>query len=291
MENWSVARLWKTWEDAKQPLDEYILEGDANWSLFCAPNEMPPEKRREHFKNALLAVNTAGGKKLWYRLFSLACLMAAGRRMTEVRSFWQTELDGCDFWKITSGSAFGQTTDILFSQVTTRPFTTLVASGENAYFWRRVFYDIRKIHRLVWDEDFPTTLMELVNDGRGDQLLNFLKTGYLPGQKPWIGVFGQSAGAPLFFIVRELCRLGVINQPAVKPLAFFVCSPVRRAAERIGWLPPGASENYEFDALASMSEKLYQRIQSESAQEPEICKAMLDIYDIPLLYLGLNGNL
>jgi hypothetical protein len=252
---------------------------------------MPPEKRREHFKNALLAVNTAGGKKLWYRLFSLACLMAAGRRMTEVRSFWQTELDGCDFWKITSGSAFGQTTDILFSQVTTRPFTTLVASGENAYFWRRVFYDIRKIHRLVWDEDFPTTLMELVNDGRGDQLLNFLKTGYLPGQKPWIGVFGQSAGAPLFFIVRELCRLGVINQPAVKPLAFFVCSPVRRAAERIGWLPPGASENYEFDALASMSEKLYQRIQSESAQEPEICKAMLDIYDIPLLYLGLNGNL
>lgn len=289
IENWSVARLWKTWEDAKQPLDEYILEGDANWALFCSTMEIPAAKRKEHFKTALLAVNTVGGKKLWYRLFGLACLMAAGRRMTEVRDFWRTELNGCSFWDKTSGVNFGKATDELFADVTSRPFTNLNASREYAYFWRRVFYDIRKIHRLVWDEDFPTTLMELVNDGRGEQLLDFLKTGSLPGQKPWIGVFGQSAGAPLFFIVRELCRLGVIDQPAVKPLAFFVCSPVRRAAERIGWLPPGASENYEFDALHSMSEQLYRRIQSESAQEPKICKAMLDIYDIPLLHLGLEG--
>ena len=289
IENWSVARLWKTWEDANQPLDEYVLEGDANWALFCPTMEIPAAKRKEHFKAALLAVNTVGGKELWYRLFGLACLMAAGRRMTEVRDFWRTELNGCSFWDKTSGVNFGKATDELFADVTSRPFTNLNASREYAYFWRRVFYDIRKIHRLVWDEDFPTTLMELVNDGRGEQLLDFLKTGSLPGQKPWIGVFGQSAGAPLFFIVRELCRLGVIDQPPVKPLAFFVCSPVRRAAERIGWLPPGASENYDFAALHSVSEQLYRRIQSESAQEPEICKAMLDIYDIPLLHLGLEG--
>jgi hypothetical protein len=106
-----------------------------------------------------------------------------------------------------------------------------------------------------------------------------------------MGVFGQSAGAPLFFIVRELCRLGVIDDPAVRPLAFFVCSPVRRAAEKIGWLKLGSSEIYEFNALAAMSEQLYKRIISELQQEPKICEAMLEIYDIPLLHLGLNGNL
>ena len=40
-----------------------------------------------------------------------------------------------------------------------------------------------------------------------------------------------------------------------------------------------------------MSERLYRRFESESAQELEICKAMLDMYDTPLLHLGLNGNL
>jgi hypothetical protein len=291
IENWSVARLWREWEEAKQPLDEYILEGDYNWPLFFEAPEADPIKRKEHIKKNLHAANSTDGKKLWYRLFSLACLMAAGRRMTEVRSFWQTELDGCDFWKITSDSGFGQATDGLFKEVTTRPFANLAGSGENAYFWRRVFYDIRKIHRLVWDDDFPATLMELLNDGRGNQLLNFLRTGFLPGQNPWMGVFGQSAGAPLFFIVRELCRLGVIDDPAVRPLAFFVCSPVRRAAEKIGWLKLGSSEIYEFNALAAMSEQLYKRIISELQQEPKICEAMLEIYDIPLLHLGLNGNL
>lgn len=291
IENWTVARLWREWENEKKPIDEYILEGDDNWPLFYETPEVNPAKRKERLNKELHATNTTDGKKLWYRLFSLACLMAAGRRMTEVRSFWQTELDSCEFWKITNDSAFGHATDALFRDVTTRPFANLAASGENAYFWRRVFYDIRKIHRLVWDDEFPTTLMELLSDGRGNQLMNFLRTGFLPGQKPWLGVFGQSAGAPLFFIVRELCRLGVIDDPAVRPFAFFVCSPVRRAAEKIGWLNPGSSEIYEFDALAAMSEQLYKRILSDSQQEPEICKAILEVYDIPLLHLGLNGIL
>ena len=294
-EIWSVARLWQSWEDANQPLDEYILEGNANWTLFCEKSDIPLDKRKDFLKHGLRAVDTAGGKKLWFRLFSLACLMAAGRRVSEVRSFWIDELNGSGFWDKTcpvdntDEVNFGKATDDLFADVTSKPFTNLNASREYAYFWRRVFYDVRKIHRLVWDEDFHKTLMELVNDRRGEQLLNFLKTGHLPGQKPWIGVFGQSAGAPLFFIIRELCRLGVIDNPEVKHRSFFVCTPVRRAAERIGWLPSGASETYDFDKLASMSEALYNRIRSEAARHPKICEDLLSLYDIPLLHLGLEG--
>ena len=295
VEAWSVENLWHWWERRSNYLSEYILEGDANWTLFCEKSDIPLDKRKEFLKHGLRAVDTVGGKKLWFRLFSLACLMAAGRRVSEVRSFWINELNGSGFWDKTcpvdntDEVNFGKATDDLFADVTSKPFTNLNASREYAYFWRRMFYDVRKIHRLVWDEDFHKTLMELVNDRRGEQLLNFLKTGYLPGQKPWIGVFGQSAGAPLFFIIRELCRLGVIDNPEVKHFSFFVCTPVRRAAERIGWLQSGASEIYEFDKLASMSEALYNRIQSESARHPKICEDLLSLYDIPLLHLGLEG--
>jgi hypothetical protein len=212
--------------------------------------------------------------------------MAAGRRMSEVRSFWQTELDGNQFWERTSVKSFSQGTDAMFAEVTTRPFTNLIASGENAYFWRRVFYDIRKIHRLVWEDHFPATLLELVKVGRAADLLNLLKNGYLPGQTPWKGVFGQSAGSPLFFIVRELCRLGIIPlNPEVQRLSFFVSTPARRAMERIGWINPDAGNRVDFESLSWLSDTLYRRIAADNTYGPRL----LPYFDIPLMHLGLEG--
>ena len=291
IEAMAVEDLWHWWHSRRESMSDYTLEGTENWRLLYGNDTTDTKARPTRLKEDLISVLSTtpspAGLSVWYRLFGLACLMAAGRRMTEVRSFWKNELNDCDFWNKTSVPAFGQATDDLFQDVTTRPFTNLKASGENAYFWRRVFYDIRKIHRLVWEDHFPKTLLELVNAGRGNELLNFLKTGHLPGQKAWEGVFGQSAGAPLFFIIRELCRLDVIQAPEVKHLAFFVSTPVRRAMERIGWLEADAVNRIDFESLASISNSLYRRI----AADPKYGPLLLPDYDIPLLHLGLNGNL
>ena len=290
VEAWSVENLWHWWERRNKPVSEYTLEGTENWRLLYGNDAADTNARQARLKSDLLSVSSAipspDGLRIWYRLFGIACLMSAGRRMSEVRSFWQTELDGSQFWERTSAKTFSQGTDALFAEVTTRPFSTLTASGENAYFWRRVFYDIRKIHRLVWEDLFPATLLELVHVGRAADLLNFLKTGYLPGQKPWVGVFGQSAGGPLFFVVRELCRLGVIPaNPEVKRLSFFVSTPVRRAMERIGWITADASNRVDFESLSSLSDALYRRIAADTTFGPRL----LPYYDIPLLHLGLEG--
>jgi len=290
VEAWSVENLWRWWERRNKPMSEYTLEGTENWRLLYGDDTADTSARQARLKADLISASSATpspeGLRIWYRLFGLACLMSAGRRMSEVRSFWQAELDGNQFWERTSAKTFSQGTDALFAEVTTRPFTTLTASGENAYFWRRVFYDIRKIHRLVWEDQFPATLLELVQTGRAADLLNFLKTGYLPGQKPWVGVFGQSAGAPLFFVVRELCRLGVIPpNPEVRRLSFFVSTPARRAMERIGWITADASNRVDFESLASLSDALYRRIAADTAYGPQL----LPYYDIPLLHLGLEG--
>ena len=109
--------------------------------------------------------------------------------------------------------------------------------------------------------------------------------GTLSGQNSWVGVFGQSAGAPLFFLVRELCRLGVITDSQIQPLAFFVSTPVRRAMARIGWLDTDLSEAPDFESLSSVSAHLHATISRDSEFGPKL----LPYYDIPLLHLGLNG--
>jgi hypothetical protein len=285
IEEWTVSDLWHWWERQGKPITAYTLDGDTNWNLLFPGESGNADARRKRVKEVLLTPESDEGKRTWYRLLGLACLMSAGRRMTEVRSFWQSELEARQFWTRTSQATFGHATDALFSELISRPINNLAASGEHAYFWRRVFYDIRKIHQLVWENQFPATMLELVRSGHGANLVNFLHTGQLPGQPAWVGVFGQSAGSPLFFVVRELCRLGVITDPAVRPLAFFVSTPVRRASERIGWLKAEEARRVDFESLAAMSEKFHRKI----AADRVFGERLLPYYDIPLLHYGLEG--
>jgi hypothetical protein len=284
VEEWTVADLAVWWSRSQKSAPDYKLEGPENWKLLFTAEGGDEKSRCQQLRTTLRAASSEPGKQLWYRLFGLACLMSAGRRMSEIRNFWHTELDGRQFWTRTSQASFADGTDALFAQVVKRPFADFAASGEHAHFWRRVFYDIRKIHMLVWEHDFPATLLELIQAGQGENLLNFLRSGRLPGQPSWVGVFGQSAGSPLFFLVRELCRLDVITDPAVKPFAFFVCTPVRRAMERIGWLPQNLANRVDFESLAELSQRLHARIASDREHGPKLLKD----YDIPLLHFGLD---
>jgi hypothetical protein len=284
-EEWSVADLWRWWgrhrDVARQ---DYTLDG-ANWPLLFSGDSRPTEKRAAHLQATLHAAATDAGKSLWYRVMSLACLMSAGRRMSELRDFWTRDLEGRGFWHATSGKAFSQGTDALFDELLRRRFADVAASGEDAHFWRRVFYDLRKIHRLVWEDDFATVLMELAQSHeRGAELLNFLRSGQLSGQRAWEGVFGQSAGVPLFFLVRELRRLQVVENRQLDPLAFFACAPVRRAAWRLCWLDEDMVRRTDFGSLANVSEMLHRKIASDREHGP---KLLVD-YDIPLLHYGLT---
>jgi hypothetical protein len=304
-EEWSVADLWHWWGRQGRPVDDYILDGRDNWTLLglkvkssepkqsgdalatAADVGAGPEStvRRSLIRDNLRSVSDDEGKGLWYRVMSLACLMSAGRRMSELHAFWMRDLEGRGFWEATSGKAFGQGTDALFDDLLRRRFADVRASGEDAHFWRRVFYDLRKIHRLVWEYDFASKLLELAERrDRGAELVNFLRSGQLSGQRAWEGVFGQSAGVPLFFLVRELRRLRVIENRQLDPLAFFACAPVRRAAWRLCWLDDDMVRRTDFGSVANVSELLHRKI----AGDIELGPKLLVDYDIPLLHYGLT---
>lgn len=274
---WTVAELWKWWQEQGEPTGDYTLEGEANWELFHGGDLWGQEERKAELQRLLLSPDDPAGKALWYRLFGYACLVSAGRTMTELREFWKYQLNPRQFWERTSEGDFSERTQEIFEQAVTAKFTDMAAGGERAYFWRRVFYDIRKVHRMVQNE-FPAVLLDLVHQGHGEHLRQFLRTGHLPGpdQPRWIGTFGQSADTPLGFIIRELMRVEVIVDEAVRPYAFYVCRPVLRALVKIGWIP---NEDCGFSGEEWLA---------ELAKDPIHGPLLKPFYDIPLLHMGIT---
>ena len=274
---WTVEELWKWWEQRGKPMGDYTLEGEANWDLFHGGNLPTPEQRKVELKRLLLSPELEEGTALWYRLFGYACLVSAGRHSTELRRFWLERLNPERFWERTSSGEFSDETHEIFERAVTAEFKNSDAGGEQAYFWRRVFYDIRKVRRMVHNE-FPAVLLDLVNQGHGGQLRQFLRTGRLngPDQPRWIGTFGQSANTPLGFIIRELVRLNVITDESVRPSAFFVCRPVLRALAKIGWIDDADDGFSGEDWLA--------RLVKDQVHGP----LLQPCYDIPLLHMGIT---
>ncbi len=223
-------------------------------------------------KRLLLLPGAPEGKALWYRLFGYACLVSAGRHTSELRTFWKERLNPRQFWERTSRGDFSEETRGIFEQAVTAQFS------EAAYYWRRVFYDLRKVHRMVCVNDFPSDLIRLVDEGHGQHLRDFLSSGRLPGpdQQRWVGTFGQSSDTPLGFIIRELMRLEVITGELVRPSAFFVCRPVLRALSKIGRI--------DDDEKAFSGEDWLAWLAKDQVHGP----LLLPYFDIPLLHMGIT---
>ena len=128
--------------------------------------------------------------------------------------------------------------------------------------------------------DFPAVLLDLVNQGRGEHLRQFLRTGHLPGpdQPRWVGTFGQSADTPLGFIIRELVRLNDkdAKYESLRPSAFYVCRPVLRALAKIGWIDD-ADDGYS-------GEQWLAELAKDTVHGPMLLRE----YDIPLLHMGIT---
>ncbi|MDH7503727.1 MAG: hypothetical protein QHJ82_13575 [Verrucomicrobiota bacterium] len=110
---------------------------------------MDEAARKAELKRLLLDPTSQEGRQLWYRLFGYACLVSAGRKVTELGRCWLGRLDPAHFWPRTSAGDFSDESRGIFEEAVTAEFNNLEAGGEQAYFWRRVYYDIRKVHRMA----------------------------------------------------------------------------------------------------------------------------------------------
>jgi hypothetical protein len=172
--------------------------------------------------------------------------------------------------------------DLFFREIIDRYYKNENASGEDAEFWRRVFYDFRKMHHFVFRNHLPETILEFAryDEADGSNLIRFLRSGHIPPkmQDPnhprFRGVIGQSMKAPLLFVMRELSRLGVLDHRFASA-SFYLNSPVRRVACQLGWLDAETGFSGDFTSLVDQSENIHSHMQNEL---PELD----GFYDLPL---------
>lgn len=277
----SAVLAW--WRENDDP-DDYTLDSAVLWPLF-GPEGLGENERRAQLVAGLSAPATPAGRRLWYQVLGFACLMSAGWPVERVLRFWTAKLAPVGFWEHTENGF--SAADSIFEDAIHEEARGASAAGEDATFWRRIYYDVRKVRHLIYENQFAEAVMELAQDPRdAAHLLQFLKTGKLPGERAHRGVLGQSAGSPLFFVVRELRRLGVIPHPEVDASAFFVCTPVRRLAARLGWIEPKLAASYDFESLGEASHRIHTAAMALAAKDAAVFRKW---FDIPLLHYALNN--
>lgn len=282
----TVEALINAWNKRTRPegIKEFTLEG---WrgKLVFASRANPSTKQFQ----LLTEPDTSEGKAAWLRLLCLGALMGIRTNSQTFHQFWSRELK--DFWEIlipedpkkARQSGYQKELDAVFQRAIHRQFNDQNASGENAELWRRVFYDFRKLHHFVYINELPSTLLELAQMKQSsDSLVNFLRSGKVPGSKNWVGAIGQSMNSPLFFILRELRRLQIIAD-VYSPCCFYLNSTGRRVACQLGWINAQESSRYDFENLIKVSEKCFKKMKKE-------CPELLPYFDLPLHWYAENSR-
>jgi hypothetical protein len=285
--------LVSTWDEAgalrvftlSGPLRDLVLPGACN---------------NDQLVSLLRKPDTIEGKAAWYRLLCLGCsfgILLGPRPFERVMDLWRSRL-GDDFWyatvplslKASQSAAFNQKLDGFFEQVIHKLFKDENASGEDAEFWRRVFYDFRKMHYFVFRNQLPETMLDLASydETDGHALINFLRSGQIPdalrdpAHPRFRGVIGQSMTAPLLFVMRELRRLGVLSSERFDSACYYMNSPARRVARKLGWIDGDATSRYDFSELVGLSEQVHVRM---SIEAPEL----LGFFDLPLQWYAYRN--
>ena len=259
-------------EEKKRAVDDYSLTGPIGKLLIRSGTDHPMQGVTD-FHTLLSNTDSESHRDTWFRLLSLVCLLGAPyRRTSQLLDFWNNELvtDSFDLFADTLNNGFDSISKRL-DDVLHREFVANDAAGENADYWRRVCYDIRKVHSLIANDDFHLTVSEALDDGEG--FLQFLRSGNIPGQRNWRGVLGQSATSGLYFLGRELQRMGLLQS---QERIFYACGPVRRAALALDLISPSDLNRYTFEGLSEVSRLLEESLQGF----PDL----LEFHDIPLLH-------
>lgn len=228
----------------------------------------------------LRSPQTLTGKAGWYRLLCLGCTLGLPlgvRALEQVMKHWRSDLTE-DFWENTipfslqdiENGKFSTHLDHYFEAKIHMLFRDENASGENAAFWRRVFYDFRKMHHFVFKNELPSTILDFVNyeEANGPALINFLKSGEIPikmqdsNNPRFRGVIGQSMTAPLLFVMRELRRLNILDN-RFDAACYYTNAPVRRVARKLGWLGEESKNTRNFSDLVGQSETLHKCMKDE----------------------------
>jgi len=265
----------------KRELTDYTLEG---WmgTLVFGTQIGSGDHNYQGFKKTLTSTETEVRNAAWYRLLCFACALGAKVPRSTIRAFWETTLEQTRFWEITTGPTHTSSElDKFFENLIHREFRSIYAEGEQAELLRRVFYDFRKLHFLTYENDFAGVILEiLAGVGNGCDPIRFLRSGWLPNDRPWRGVIGQSMTSPLLFLMREWRRMGLVASNRMDHHCYYMNAAARRGAYRKGWLKVNQLYAYSLPDILDASRTVHAKLIESVDWDPMH-------FDIPL---QINGG-
>ena len=272
--NIEVADVVQAWNE-EQALSEFSLDGWMGKVVFEGIEGLNRNAKR----SVLCDTDSCKGKEAWFRLLCLGSLLGARALPRTVHRFWNSELVPRGIMKAATGK--GELAKVL-GEISHRAFGDLDATGENAEMWRRVFYDFEKIRLFVFQDDLPGAFLEHVSDyGEWDAPINFLKNGFRKLDARWTCAIGQSMTAPLFWVMRELRRVGVMQSDAFDASCYYINGPARRAAYQLGWIDETGIRAFRFEELLELG-----RICHKAMLEK--CPGLVGHFDLPLQWYAFS---
>ena len=275
----------KAWEaGAAKALSEFTLDGWMGSVVFPDGPEAAGSRR-----DVLLAPESPQGKAAWFRLFCLGASLGVRMQRTVLKPLWMRDMREVCATLVPGGltevgsNDFTQRTNAFFEEAIHRQFQNTNAGGEYAEIWRRVFYDFRKMHHYVYQNDLHGVLLKLLQlpSLPWTAAADFLKSGRHPDGR-WRGVLGQSMTAPILFLMRELRRLQVIDQ-RFDASCFYMNNPARRVACRLGWISEAERVSYDFDSLVDLSQTCHRKMKT-------LVPDLIEHFDLPLQWFAFKES-
>lgn len=274
----TAADLIKRWDEPRA-LAEFTLDGWMGELVFGGKISKAQQQER------LRAHSSAEGKASWLRLLCLATCFGVrvNQKRERIEPFWRGQL--AEVWQVFTSESEDKDWSALnavFINATHRQFRDLDASGEDAELWRRVFYDFRKLHQFVYRNSFPEVVLELAArpETSAVGLVYFMKSGIHPDGR-WAGVLGQSMTSPLLFVMRELRRLDIVDS-RFDSACFYMNSPARNVATRLGWIEAEREKSYGIQDLTRFSVICHKRMLRE-------CESLAPFFDLALQWYAFNN--
>lgn len=258
----------------------HTLEGWMGTLVFGAQAGVRGHRYRD-MRKLLESPDIESRNAAWYRLLCLACALGAKVPRSVIQKFWTTTLDGTGFWQSTTGPERDPAKiDRFFENLIHREFRSIYAEGEDSELLRRVFYDFRKLHFLTYQNDFADVILDILREVEsGADPVRFLRSGWLPNDRPWKGVIGQSMTSPLLFLMREWRRAGMIASNRMDRHCYYMNTAARRGACRKGWLPWDKLYSYSLQGILDASSVVHEKLMESEEWDPMN-------FDIPLQILG-----
>jgi len=232
-----IDQWWATYISDDIQYSFPTLDGDFWWHVLGLDDNENKEKRVD-----ILTEELPKNRKLMFNLLSMATLLSTNVTREAIKNFIDIlndkKLSFSEIYEMEEEDVIKKMIDDMFVEIDSKGLSEAVYPD-----LRRRIFDILTLRRAMKDKIMGSTILQMMKvhqeDGLSPEL--FLTRGIGYGARPFMKGFRGMFTGQIYFIVREMVRLGLADK--WRSFAFHAPSQVRELIDNIGGNIPSQSED------------------------------------------------